>query len=262
MTMGRKLGQHFLKDGKVLAAIARETLVASKSPVIEIGPGHGELTESLIAAGAEKIVAIEKDPSLAILLREKYAARPSVTIVEGDVRKILPELVATTGSVITGNIPYYLTGYLLRRLGELITDDPKLITKVVLLVQKEVAERACATAPRTNLLSAVIHGFAEPKIALTVPRGAFAPPPKVDSALLVLVPHTNMATEKFARYVRAAKTLFAHPRKTVTNNLRDLLGTERTQALLAETGIKENARPAELSPAEIEKIGDGILKLT
>lgn len=265
--MSRKLGQHFLKDKNILAAIARETLLITHYPlptVIEIGPGHGELTDQLLAtsgARLEKLIGIEKDPPLAIQLRKKYRNDPCVEIVEGDVRTILPSFVMSYKSSvisysIVGNIPYYLTGYLFRLLGELITNDVKLITRIVLLIQKEVAERVTATAPRANLLGSMVQGWAAPRIAFAVPRGAFSPPPKVDSALLVLEPIPRDQLAELPNYFKATKLLFAHPRKTLANNLMKefKLTRVRTQELVSSVKLPKEARAAALTPAHIRAL--------
>ena len=245
--MGKRLGQYFLKDKKILAHIAREALAHPTPCVIEVGPGHGELTDALLESGATKVVAIEKDTALVSLLRTKYGSDRRVEIVEGDVRILLPTI--TTPCVIAGNIPYYLTGYLLRLLGEFTANNRSLITKTVLLVQKEVAERASAEAPRMNLLAATLQGWARSHIAFTVPRSAFAPPPKVNSALLVLTPTEAVPREHLSRYFQIMKVLFRHPRKTLVNNLASgfSLTKERAGTLVHTLGFKENARAAELT---------------
>lgn len=282
-----RLGQHFLKDKKILAQIAREALRSpithlpnySITPVqiIEIGPGHGELTREIIkqlgnsVIGGNKIIAIEKDAKLYAALVNNPEFKGKVQFVHGDARKVLPSLITKLPNypiTIFGNIPYYLTGYLLRLLGNLITRLPSYsITKISLLVQKEVAARACATAPRMNLLSAMLRGWAEPTTAFTVPRSAFTPPPKVDSALLLLTPrllkgqaHREMGAEELAHYFEVVKKVFRQPRKTLTNNLMSefSLSREDAEKFIRTLGLKENARASELTP---EHIGT-LVKLT
>lgn len=273
------LGQHFLRDRNVLARIARETLsingqeLITNNFVIEIGPGHGELTDALLAAGAKKIIAIEKDWALASELRKKYGDKGKVEVIEGDVREILPKLfenclptadlpkgekleIGNSSHAVAGNIPYYLTGYLLRLLGEIIINHSSLINKVVLLIQKEVAERACVTAPHANLLSSMIQGWAKPRVAFTVPRGAFAPPPKVSSALLVLTPLPREELVQLSHYFEITKLLFAHPRKTLLNNFREgfSLDTRRAEQFVRDLDLLTHVRPSLLTPSHIKML--------
>ncbi|MBM4389354.1 MAG: hypothetical protein FJ088_16585, partial [Deltaproteobacteria bacterium] len=221
-----------MKDKKILAAIARETLhllPVTRYPlptIIEIGPGHGELTQRLLALSGElQVIGIEKDGKLIPHLSALQERYKNFEIVAGDVRNVLPELAKSLKlkaktCTIVGNIPYYLTGYLLRLLGDLVTHYPLLITKVVLLVQKEVAERVCAMPPHMNLLAAAVQFWAVPRIAAKVPPGTFSPPPKVSSAVLILTPHEPPPShEEALRYYALIKKLFRHPRKTAHNNL-------------------------------------------
>lgn len=266
--MGKKLGQHFLKDKNILARIAREALLSSTHYslpttrcIIEIGPGHGELTDALLEEGAEKIIAIEKDESLVEHLNRSLVPRAEgrLEVVRGDAREILPKLptshysLLTTPCVITGNIPYYLTGFLFRLLGEIVINHPLLTNKIVLLVQKEVAERVTAVAPRASLLGSMVQGWAEPRMSFTVPRGAFAPPPKVASALLILKPLSHGKLAELSNYFKITKLLFAHPRKTLVNNLREGLPIEKEDAekLVRMLGLDTRARAAELTPSQI-----------
>lgn len=260
--MGKRLGQHFLKDGPAIARIAREALDGSPHSIVEIGPGHGELTDTLLAGGAENIIAVERDSLLADMLRSKYRAHRRVEIIEGDIRKVLPTLPAshypllTAHYTIVGNIPYYLTGFLLRSLGDMAARDELKATRVVLLVQKEVAMRATANAPHMNLLAAVIQGWARPRVAFSVPRGSFSPPPKVDSALLTLEPEMKMPHGELAHYLVTVKKLFRQPRKTLANNLREgfSLTRARTETVMEALGVEKNARAAELTLLHIKTL--------
>lgn len=255
--MGTRLGQNFLRDKKILARIAHETLGYASPVIVEIGPGHGELTDALIAEGAKKIIAIEKDPVLAATLRKKYAEEKRVVIIEGDVREALPRLIKDDGSIafnysVAGNIPYYLTGFLLRILSEL----PEAPKGIMLTIQREVAERICAKAPHMNMLSAIIQGWATPEMVLTIPRGAFSPPPKVTSALLKITPHARISRTQLDTYLRMVKRLFAHPRKTAVNNIRS--GTKislvEAAAIVKKLGFPPSARPAEFDVAHISAL--------
>lgn len=265
--MGKRLGQHFLRDKKVLARIAQEALSTDDSRpltnnvVIEIGPGHGELTDALLVGGAEKIIVVERDSMLADALRSKYRANTRIKIIEGDVRNALPALSAgdepkKSTYTVVGNIPYYLTGYLLRLLGDLVASRKLSVARVVLLVQSEVAERACAAPPHMNLLAAALQGWAKPEVAFAVPRGAFSPPPKVTSKLLILTPLSNTDSKVFPRYFEVVRMVFRHPRKTLANNLREglSLAKEDLEKLVGALGLKKGARAAELTPEHIKTL--------
>ena len=166
----RKLGQHFLKNKSALRLIAESLDVMPNDTVIEIGPGHGELTEFLVATPAKKIIAIEKDEDLYHALEKQFHTDDRVTIIQGDALKTLPSLVKDLPSAgaykIAGNIPYYITGHLFRIIGEL-EHRPE---KCSFTIQEEVAERICAMPPRMNRLAASIQFWASAKIVKILPR--------------------------------------------------------------------------------------------
>ena len=205
--MGNYLGQHFLINKKKIEKIIEALDLKSGDVVVEIGPGKGALTiplcENCQKLGC-KIIAVEKDKDLADDLKNKIydlGLDKNIEIIEGDALKTLPRLIHNSelrikNYKIVGNIPYYITGYLLRILGEL-ENKPSLI---VLTIQKEVAQRVCAK-PRTrrrqgyggqgmNLLAASVQFWAEPKIIGSVSKKDFWPIPKVDSAIIKLTPLT------------------------------------------------------------------------
>jgi len=318
----KRLGQYFLVNLSVLRKIVASLEVAPGDTVIEIGPGHGELTGELLALRFEllgkdvenaRIVVIEKDQRLAEELRQRFATEPRIEIVTGDALKVLPSIVthlfpnpsspksynlkasAEGGSAsggqgyrLAGNIPYYITGHLLRIISEL-EHKPK---QCVFTLQKEVAERICAKPPRANRLSVSVQYWAEPKIIAVVPREDFKPMPKVDSAILVCHSRVggNPETHREAvdsrlrgndtidreSYYRAVRVLFAQPRKTVLNNLVESMkykgesmegdiGTSGKKIgamrILKQAGIDPKARPQNLSVEQIialSKTGKGL----
>ncbi len=262
----------------------------SGDTIIEIGPGHGELTTELINKFKNlkvkkfKIVAIEKDKKLAGYLKEKFKNDKNVEIIEGDALKLLTQLtndllLTTNDYKITGNIPYYITGYLFRILGEL-ENKPSLI---VLTIQKEVAERICAkiqTRRRQgyggqgmNLLAASVQFWAEPEIIEYVSRKDFQPMPKVDSAIIKLIPKPYTLNAKF--YYQFIRILFKQPRKTILNNLvsgvkcqassnKQEFKSSKISSLkvskeeliekLRKAGVNPSSRPQELSLEQIIKL--------
>lgn len=237
----KKLGQHFLKNAAILEKIVDAIALADGDRVIEIGPGHGELTAPLALASRGlhcNITGIEKDHSLIEKL-ELFGAQENsvgggahINIIEGDALTLLPGIVKTLaektpGYKIVGNIPYYITGKLLRTIGEL-ENKP---LRTVLLIQKEVAERICAAPPAMNRLAASVQFWADTKIVAMASRKDFSPPPEVDSAVIALTTKDfalrSMAASPAiqqsidpALYYRAVRALFAQPGKTLLNNIR------------------------------------------
>lgn len=272
-----KLGQHFLINKRKLKKIVEALELEDGDVVIEIGPGHGELTR--LIAEKSKIIAIEKDKNLAEQSREKFAGEKNIEIIEGDALKEIKNQILKSKNAnqklkviknlkIVGNIPYYITGYLFRILGEL-ENKPSLI---VLLIQKEVAERICGMRIarlrpsgygnakghiRMNLLAASVQFWAEPKIIGYVSRKDFRPMPKVDSAIIRLKTDAKqrMSRTQRMRYYEFIKILFKQPRKTILNNLRP--ATDNQQLLvekLLKIGVNPQARPQDLSVGEIIKL--------
>ncbi len=218
--MRQRLGQHFLKSESALKKIAQACFGAG-DVIVEIGPGHGELTKYLAAGGA-RVIALERDRALADGLK-KNTACASVEIITGNALETFSAVVARLKKekksyVVAGNIPYYITGHLLRVIGDLEYKP----ARVVLLIQKEVAQRICASPPRMNLLAATIQIWSLPRVIFSVPRGSFAPPPEVDSAVVVLeaVP-LPFSADLLPRYFSFVRALFKQPRKTILNNLVD-----------------------------------------
>ena len=253
------LGQHFLKNKKILEKIVDALNIKSGDVIVEIGPGHGELTEQLVISNKElvtRIIAVEKDKKLAQLLKEKFENNNKVEIVSGDILKLLPSLVTDyllpiTDYKIVGNIPYYITGHLLRILSEL-KHKPEIIT---LLVQKEVAERVVVHPPKMNLLAAATQSWSEPKIIAHVGKKNFSPPPQVDSAIVTLSPKPHTPNPRYFEFLR---TLFKQPRKTIANNLmaNDKLQMTKSELTkkLAAVRINPNDRPQNLSLSEMQNL--------
>ena len=180
--MNKRLGQHFLKNKKILEEMARTAEITKNDIVLEVGPGLGSLTE-ILATRAKKVIAVEKDCDLIPILRDKFLNYKNVEIIAGDILQIFNQF---KNYKIVANIPYYITSRFLR----LFLSETKFRTKLmVLMVQKEVAERICAKPPRMNLLALSVQLYAKPEIIRKVSRGQFSPPPKVDSAIIKLTPY-------------------------------------------------------------------------
>ncbi len=250
----KRLGQHFLINKTKLQKIVEALDLKPGDAVIEIGPGHGELTDELRNKNNElKLMTIERDNDLVELLKNKFARDKNLEVVHDDVLKILPDLclkLHNSNFKIVGNIPFYITGYLLRILGEL-KNKPSLI---VLTVQKEVAERICAEPPKMNLLAASVQFWAEPKIVDYIPKTDFQPQPKVDSAIVKLtISHQSLTDAK--DYYDLIKIIFKQPRKTILNNLASSgKNKEEIIKILEELKINPADRPQNLSVEQIKKL--------
>lgn len=218
--MRQKLGQHFLIQGSILERIAAEVCPQREQLVVEIGPGRGALTERLLKR-AERVVAIELDAYLVDHLRRKFAGEPRLEIIHADA--MATDLAQWCRAPVAGNLPYYAATAIL---GQTIRLRP---TRAVFLIQKEVADRLVAQ-PRTReygYLTVATRLFAEARLLFGVKPGAFHPPPKVDSAVVLLTPQANpWAVDDVEAFLQFVGRCFQHKRKTLRNNLADTYGKE------------------------------------
>ena len=218
-----KLGQNFLVDDAARHAIAAALGDISERTVIEIGPGHGAITD-LLAPKAKRLIALELDRALAAELTFRFREQPNVTIIEADVLETdLAALIGDSGTAdVIGNLPYYITSDILLKLFEAGRDG--LLGRAVVMMQREVADRLSA-APGVReygLLSATAQMNAEVDSLFTLPPGAFSPPPDVFSTVLRLhfAPRFVELGVDPVGFDRFLKVLFAQKRKTLHNNLR------------------------------------------
>lgn len=257
----KSLGQNFLKDDTVIERIVATADIQPTDRVFEIGPGTGRLTE-VLAHRAKKIVAIELDHQLAERLTKHFETSESVSILEGNILDTnLNELFAhaefESGKYrVVANIPYYITAPIIRTLLSLET-APQSLT---LMVQKEVAERMTAEPGDMSLLSIMVQYYSDARIAFTVPKTAFDPVPKVDSAVVQLVPKRRYDTEEDQKLFRIARAGFAARRKTLANNLSSSLYLEKPvmTAILESASLSADIRAQALSLADWENIRDKI----
>jgi len=212
--LGRRLGQHFLANQAILERIAAAACPEQSDVVVEIGPGKGALTSHLLAK-AERVVAIEIDQVLVQYLRAKFRDEPKVTVIESDILKT--DLTQWGPITVTGNLPYYITSPILEKTLSL---GPQL-TRAVFLVQKEVAERLTAS-PGTRAfgyLTVQTQLLSTPELVFTVPASAFRPPPKVDSAVVSLIPKSEFPAPGHKPFLKFVGLCFRYKRKTIRNNL-------------------------------------------
>ena len=261
--MSKRLGQYFLKNKKKIRKIVDALELQNGDTVVEIGPGKGALTRELGNRNKElRIIGIEKDSGLAENLEEKLIPEfekwgSKLEIIKGDILKILSSLIHNSSSInstykLLGNIPYYITGQLLRVLEE-IEKKPEVI---VLTVQKEVAERLVVKPPNMNILGASVQVWGDVKIIEQIPKEDFKPVPKVDSAVIKIVPRGNKIPKG---YYQLVKILFRHPRKTILNNLSISLEKEVVSKKIEDLGFNPKIRPQNLSVENIKKLAGVLL---
>lgn len=246
-------GQNFLKDDSVLARIAAETKVGTGEPVLELGAGMGALTHHLLMRGA-RVTAVERDRDMVPLLRENLSAAGDLTILEANAAELdYAALSAAAGRSLTvaGNLPYQLSSRILVSLA----DAAEHVARVVVLVQREVAERLVAPpGDRTfGLLSVLVQRSFSGRIAFEVPPHAFHPPPKVHSAVVALQRKPErLIAELDTKLVAVARAGFSARRKTLKNALMGGLGIDgpSAEALLARAGIDAGRRAETVSLEE------------
>ena len=263
----QRLGQHFLADLDWCEQIARAIRVSrqSLSPVfgasgepycwIEIGAGHGEMTEHLAATGAP-VHAIELDASLARRLQRLTLQFPNLTVVPGDVLQAnIGEIAAGRRVRIYGNLPYYITSPILHHLFTFAN----LIDEMHIVIQSEVAERLTArpNSKPYGYLSVATQLYARPELVLHIPREAFSPPPEVGSALVTLRfpgERARLSQADEAKFLDFVKLCFAQKRKTLVNNLRTLAKPERAREALDSLSLRADSRAEQLTVAQFASL--------
>lgn len=233
------LGQHWLTDRSVLAEIAEAARVEPTDTVLEIGPGLGTLTSELLKR-ARQVIAVEFDADLANKLPGQFPGK-NLTVTNTDILSFnLDDL--PKGYVVVANVPYYITSKIVQKLMT-ATNKPRI---VVLLVQKEVAERIAAGPGNLSLLGISAQVYAETELGVMVPREFFTPPPKVDSQVIILrtrqEPLVSEADE--GAFFRVVKAGFSAKRKKLRSSLSGGLAIDKSkaEALLRQAGISPDIR--------------------
>lgn len=252
----KSLGQHFLTSQGALESIARSGEVGPGDVILEIGPGKGALTKKLIAAGAT-VVAVEKDEALAAALEEELGEQVrtgKLAIIRGDALDFEPGSAGklAAGYKLVANIPYYITGEILRKFLS-VEPRPKLVS---LLIQKEVAERIIAKDGKGSVLSISVKVFGEPSITGNVKAGSFFPRPNVDSAILKIANISNPFSDKAAEtaFFSVVKAGFSQKRKLLRRNLEQVADPEAIDGAFAACGLKGSERAEELKPETWERL--------
>jgi 16S rRNA (adenine1518-N6/adenine1519-N6)-dimethyltransferase len=255
-----KLGQHFLTDSSASGRIIEALGNISQSTVLEIGPGRGALT-SLLVRRARRVIAVETDRVLAAQLRMHFSLVPNIEIIEGDILAVDfntlfgPKPGSTRPGMeqpfervrVLGNLPYFITSDILLRLFEF----RHLFDSIVLMVQKEVADRLAAH-PGTKeygLLSATAQLYSRVEKIFTLPPAAFSPPPKVHSTVirLALSPRLEKLNVSEAEFIRFLKLSFAQKRKTLWNNLKVQYPSQELKRAMSKAKIESAVRAEALS---------------
>jgi len=243
----KSLGQNFLQDVSALENIALAAEIQEDDCVLEIGPGLGSLTRYL-AVSAKEVTAIELDPDMLPPLRAVLKPHQNARVVHGDILKTaVSEIIRKPDYLVVANIPYYITSAVIRHLLE---SDPK-PRRIVLTIQKEVAERICAKAGDLSLLALSVQVYGKPSIAAIIPAASFHPAPKVDSAILRIDIYDQplIPNELLKTFFNLIKAGFSQKRKTLRNSLSSGLHipTTESEALLTSAGIDFMRRAETLS---------------
>jgi 16S rRNA (adenine1518-N6/adenine1519-N6)-dimethyltransferase len=251
----RRLGQNFLVDTDALQRVVAAATISAQEAVLEIGPGLGSLTRYL-ALAAKKVVAVELDDRLIPALRQILAPYPNIDLVQGDILALDPfQLMNKTGILdssylVVANIPYYITSALIRHLLEASLPP----TRMVLTVQRAVAERICANPGEMSLLALSVQVYGTPTITTHIPAGAFYPVPKVDSAVVRVEINLSplFKAAELKTFFRLAKAGFSQKRKTLRNALAGGMRWSPVEAgaILNTIGIEPNRRAETLGLQE------------
>ncbi|MBX4195799.1 16S rRNA (adenine(1518)-N(6)/adenine(1519)-N(6))-dimethyltransferase RsmA [Candidatus Parcubacteria bacterium] len=259
MYVKKSLGQHFLRSERALTTIRDGADPKGDDIVLEIGPGEGVLTKILLAF-AGKVVAVEKDDQLFESLKQKFSNEiesKKLDLVHGDILEFDPNLLKFYRDFtykLVANIPYNITGAILEKF--LSADyQPE---RIVLLVQKEVAERVVAKGAKESILSISVKVYGKPKYIETVKAGSFVPAPKVDSAILLI---EGISKDFFAKFSEVAffkllRTGFGSKRKKLSSNLAKIYPKLEILNTFELLGLNENSRAEDVSPETWQKLAE------
>ncbi len=265
----KSLGQNFLMDTAALTRIVDLASPQRTDTVLEIGAGLGSLTAAL-AARAGHILAVETDPHLVAVLGKELAPLENVTIIHGDILRLDPATLLQMPSAyeqplwgrrlshyqVVANLPYYITGAILRH----ILEAPVRPATMVVTVQREVAQRILAFPGRMSVLAVGVQFYGKPRLGFRLKRGAFYPPPKVESVVLHIALHSSppVPVNDIPHFFRTVRAGFAQKRKQLHNTLASTLGIPSTtiKAALAEADVEPTRRAETLSLEEWARVSN------
>lgn len=254
----KSLGQHWLKDRDILADIADEAFITKEDTVLEIGPGLGTLTSELLKRG-KNVVAVELDQELAAKLPGQFPGTQLEVVNQDILTYDLTQLPA--GYVVVANVPYYITSKII----QLLTTAKNKPKRIVLLIQKEVAERLAAKPGDMSILAVSAQIYASMRLGALVPAEYFTPPPKVDSQVVILdiyeTPRVELGVEK--PFFRVVKAGFSAKRKKLRSSIASGLHLSKTETeqLLASVGISPDDRAEALAIEDWLRLSDAIKTL-
>lgn len=257
----KSLGQNFLNNQKAIFEIVKAGEITKGENILEIGPGKGALTEKILEAGG-KVLAIEKDRELIGFLIEKFQKEiknKQIIILEGDILEIDLEKIYKKGEKykIIANIPYYITGAIIEKF---LSIDKK-PEKMVLLVQKEVAERIIAKNHKESILSLATKLYGDVKMVYKVSAGSFFPKPKVDSAVISIDLHKEKLDKKLEKqYLEIVKKSFAHKRKIMLGNLKNEIKDMAWENIFKKLKINEKIRAEDLNKNDFIQISESVIQ--
>ncbi len=249
----KRFGQNFLHDAGVIHRILRAVHAREGQHLLEIGPGQGAITEGLLGSGA-KLDVIELDQDLIPLLKLRFGLTPQFSLHQGDAMKFDFATLVSPGEKlrVVGNLPYNISTPLIFHLLE----HASIIEDMHFMLQKEVVERLAATPGGGDWgrLSIMVQYFCRVEHLFNVGPGAFNPPPKVDSAIVRLVPHAELPhpARDHRLLERVVREAFNQRRKTLRNTLRQLLSAEQIEA----AGVDGSKRPEQLDLAAFVRLAD------
>ncbi len=242
----KQFGQNFLTSKKALQTMILAGDVTNSDCVLEIGPGKGALTKELVQH-ADTVIAVEKDRDLIPLLEELFQQeiqQKKLKLLESDILSCETSTLLPTNQEykLIANIPYNITGTLIRK----FTDEEPTPTRMVLLVQKEVADRIVAKDGKQSILSIAVALFGSAKKHMTVHARFFKPAPKVDSAIISIIRHNNYTITDRAQIMQIVKTGFGQKRKTLVNNLSQSYDKKIISAFLEKNKLSVSMRPEDM----------------
>lgn len=250
----KSLGQNFLQDSFALEKIVAAAEIQPTDTVLEIGPGLGSLTRYL-AASAKEVVAVELDQDLIPPLEAVIAPYQNVRVIYGDILDLSPQALITQDDyLVVANIPYYITSAVIRHLLE---NDSK-PRRIVLTIQKEVAERICAKPGDMSLLALSVQVYGKPGFVAKISAESFFPAPKVDSAVLTIdiYPTPQIRSELLNSFFKLIKAGFSQKRKTLRNSLSAglHLAPDKVASILIQVDIDPQRRAETLGLKEWERL--------
>jgi len=258
----KSFGQNFLTSGKAVFEIIKAGNIQKEEVILEIGPGKGALTEKILETGA-KLIAIEKDKDLIPFLEEKFQKELKnkqlillrEDILNIDLNKFLKKELKVQNYKLIANIPYYITGAIIEK----FLSSSQKPSKIVLLVQKEVAERIVARDKKESILSLAVKLYGNPRLIYKVSAGSFFPKPKVDSAVLEIDIKNKEINKKIEeKYFKIVKSAFAHKRKVMLSNLKNEFQNTDWKKLFEKLKLDKKVRAENLNTETFLKIAENI----